>query len=202
MKKTILGLLAFAAIAFVVSGAIAEGVKCGQAGPDATPAGCCAKGKDSCQMMAMNTECNMAKDGSGKMGSMCCDKCGKACTPDNKCCDKCCCAVKDSCGKMDSKTCEKCGKECTCAQGKKCCDECCRAVMDGKEGCCKKSGCSKTGTSRDATSQDVVVDPVCGMDVPSAGSKYNYEYKGKTYNFCNESCMEKFKKDPSKYIGK
>ena len=33
-------------------------------------------------------------------------------------------------------------------------------------------------------------------------TKVTYEYKGKIYNLCCPICVEEFKKDPEKYIGK
>ncbi len=42
-------------------------------------------------------------------------------------------------------------------------------------------------------------DPVCGMDV-SPDSEFHYEYKGIAYYFCCQSCLDKFKTDPEKYL--
>lgn len=47
-----------------------------------------------------------------------------------------------------------------------------------------------------------VVDPVCGMKIKKSDAKATYEHNGKTYYFCMESCLEKFKKDPEKYAQK
>ncbi len=74
------------------------------------------------------------------------------------------------------------------------------------ENCCKADGkgyCAPAkAASKEPTEQDVVIDPVCGMDVPVAEAKYKYTYKGKTYHFCSKSCYNSFKKDPSKFLGK
>lgn len=43
--------------------------------------------------------------------------------------------------------------------------------------------------------------PVSGEEIEQQG-KYTYEYKGKVYNLCSAGCVEEFKKDPEKYIGK
>lgn len=43
--------------------------------------------------------------------------------------------------------------------------------------------------------------PVSGEEIEQQG-KYTYEYKGKVYNLCSAGCLEEFKKDPEKYIGK
>jgi YHS domain-containing protein len=40
------------------------------------------------------------------------------------------------------------------------------------------------------------VDPVCGMTVDPDDSAGSHHYKGKTYYFCNPSCLERFKKNP------
>jgi len=42
-------------------------------------------------------------------------------------------------------------------------------------------------------------DPVCGMDV-DPGSEFHYEYKGTTYYFCCQSCLDRFKANPEKYL--
>lgn len=42
-------------------------------------------------------------------------------------------------------------------------------------------------------------DPVCGMEVdPAKGAKF--EYQGKTYYFCSDSCRKAFQKDPQRYL--
>jgi Cu+-exporting ATPase len=43
-------------------------------------------------------------------------------------------------------------------------------------------------------------DPVCGMNINPATTKYVYEHGGKNYYFCCQSCAEKFKADPAKYL--
>lgn len=50
--------------------------------------------------------------------------------------------------------------------------------------------------------QTMVMDPVCLMDVDPAKTNNVYEYKGKKYFFCSKGDLEKFKKDPKKYIKK
>jgi Cu+-exporting ATPase len=46
---------------------------------------------------------------------------------------------------------------------------------------------------------DMVKDLVCGMDV-SIDSEHNIKYNDKSYYFCSEHCLEKFKQGPSEYI--
>ena len=44
-------------------------------------------------------------------------------------------------------------------------------------------------------------DPVCGMDATAEKSAGKTTYKGKTYYFCSEKCLKKFKADPEAYLG-
>ncbi len=46
-----------------------------------------------------------------------------------------------------------------------------------------------------------VVDPVCGMTISPADSVGEVEHRGRTYYFCNESCLERFKADPKVFAG-
>ncbi len=46
---------------------------------------------------------------------------------------------------------------------------------------------------------DTVKDLVCGMDV-SIDSKHNVKHDDKSYYFCSEHCLEKFKLSPAEYI--
>jgi Cu+-exporting ATPase len=45
-------------------------------------------------------------------------------------------------------------------------------------------------------------DPVCGMDVVITPDALHYEYEGAAYYFCNPRCLERFRQDPEKYLGK
>lgn len=47
-----------------------------------------------------------------------------------------------------------------------------------------------------------VKDPVCGMTFEAVKSAGKWEYKGRTYYFCNPGCLEKFKQDPESYLSK
>ena len=55
-----------------------------------------------------------------------------------------------------------------------------------------------------ATNQPVVaaevVDPVCGMTVDPADAAGRTEYRGETYYFCHQSCLERFKAEPDRYL--
>ncbi|MGH9769233.1 MAG: heavy metal translocating P-type ATPase, partial [Blastocatellia bacterium] len=46
------------------------------------------------------------------------------------------------------------------------------------------------------------VDPVCGMTVDPATAAGKFDYKGKTYYFCNPNCLRKFSADPQGYLNK
>src|SRR5215831_4412500 len=43
-------------------------------------------------------------------------------------------------------------------------------------------------------------DPVCDMNVDPATARGSVEYKGQTYYFCSQHCVERFNADPEKYL--
>jgi heavy metal translocating P-type ATPase len=45
-----------------------------------------------------------------------------------------------------------------------------------------------------------VTDPVCGMSVEPESAAGSYEYEGKTYYFCSQSCFQRFQTEPTKFI--
>jgi len=45
-------------------------------------------------------------------------------------------------------------------------------------------------------------DPVCGMSTSKEDDFLKYNYHGETFHFCSVSCLEKFKKEPEKYLVK
>jgi YHS domain-containing protein len=47
----------------------------------------------------------------------------------------------------------------------------------------------------------VVIDPVCKMKIKANTSKTTV-YNKITYNFCSESCKQKFLTEPAKYVKK
>jgi P-type Cu+ transporter len=47
-----------------------------------------------------------------------------------------------------------------------------------------------------------VQDPVCGMSVDPARAAGRHEHEGTVHHFCSASCLEKFKKDPARYLKK
>ena len=48
---------------------------------------------------------------------------------------------------------------------------------------------------------DTAKDPVCGMNVDTTKGRVE-TYQGQTYPFCSESCREKFKADPGRYVSR
>ena len=57
---------------------------------------------------------------------------------------------------------------------------------------------SKEGTES-MLAENMAVDPVCGMQV-AKDKAVTYEYEGKTYYFCSETCRDQFAADPSAYM--
>ena len=43
-------------------------------------------------------------------------------------------------------------------------------------------------------------DPVCGMTVNSDNATAKTEHSGKTYYFCSQGCLQKFQREPGKYL--
>lgn len=81
-------------------------------------------------------------------------------------------------------------------QSEKKASSCCAAtpkvvVAQKKTSCC--------GGGHHAASLHSEIDPVCGMSV-DVTTDLKTEYLGKTYYFCNPSCLEKFKADPAFYL--
>lgn len=45
------------------------------------------------------------------------------------------------------------------------------------------------------------IDPVCGMTVDPATAAGSAEHAGTTYHFCSRHCVDKFRADPTRYVG-
>jgi len=43
-------------------------------------------------------------------------------------------------------------------------------------------------------------DPVCGMNVPTAGAKHVSSHGGRSVYFCGHGCLAKFEKEPERYL--
>jgi P-type Cu+ transporter len=50
------------------------------------------------------------------------------------------------------------------------------------------------------TNEVVYKDPVCGMTVDDS-SPLRHAHRGKTYLFCNPSCLKRFQEDPERFLG-
>lgn len=48
--------------------------------------------------------------------------------------------------------------------------------------------------------EDLLTDPVCGMRLARNAVAANETYRGHSYYFCTEECLQKFSKDPSRYV--
>ena len=51
-----------------------------------------------------------------------------------------------------------------------------------------------------ASAGGTVNDPVCGMEISREDAVGSHVYKGQEYFFCNPSCLEKFRANPSQYL--
>jgi Cu+-exporting ATPase len=51
-----------------------------------------------------------------------------------------------------------------------------------------------------AVTTSEVSDPVCGMTIDPADAVGHLEYHGRTYYFCHDSCLERFRADPAGFL--
>ncbi len=49
--------------------------------------------------------------------------------------------------------------------------------------------------------ESAVTDPVCGMSIDPSSAFAKEEQESRTYWFCSSRCLEKFRAEPSKYVG-
>ncbi len=52
----------------------------------------------------------------------------------------------------------------------------------------------------DDKDKQVNTDPVCEMEVTPETAACSYEYKGKTYYFCAQSCKHEFEQNPEVFL--
>ena len=57
-----------------------------------------------------------------------------------------------------------------------------------------------TTTHQHPEAAEGVVDPVCGMTIDPADAVGHFDYKGQTYYFCAESCLEQFRENPEQFL--
>jgi Cu+-exporting ATPase len=46
-----------------------------------------------------------------------------------------------------------------------------------------------------------VLDPVCGMTIAPEGAVGHVEHEGQTYYFCSDDCLQRFRANPSSFVG-
>ena len=57
------------------------------------------------------------------------------------------------------------------------------------------------GHAHASNASGTAIDPVCGMRVKPATAAGHYDYRGTTYHFCAQSCLERFKAAPETFVG-
>jgi Cu+-exporting ATPase len=56
------------------------------------------------------------------------------------------------------------------------------------------------GPDHQASASGTVIDPVCGMEISREDAVGSYVHEGQEYFFCNPSCLENFRANPSQYL--
>jgi len=56
------------------------------------------------------------------------------------------------------------------------------------------------GLDHQASTTGTVIDPVCGMEISREDAVGSYLHEGQEYFFCNPSCLENFRANPSQYL--
>ncbi|HZM96784.1 MAG TPA: heavy metal translocating P-type ATPase [Vicinamibacterales bacterium] len=56
------------------------------------------------------------------------------------------------------------------------------------------------GVHPSATPVEGAVDPVCGMTIDPSDAVGHFDYKGQTYYFCAQSCLERFRENPEQFL--
>ncbi len=62
-----------------------------------------------------------------------------------------------------------------------------------------KIGMHRSCCQEETGEKNIYRDPICGMTTEDENAYLKYEYKGTSYYFCSNHCLEKFKSDPGKY---
>ena len=52
----------------------------------------------------------------------------------------------------------------------------------------------------DTTDSNKVLDPVCGMTISPADAVGTLEHAGRTYHFCSDTCLQKFRENPATFV--
>ncbi len=53
----------------------------------------------------------------------------------------------------------------------------------------------------DTPDSNEVLDPVCGMTISPADAVGTLEHAGRTYHFCSDTCLQKFRANPAPFVG-
>jgi xanthine dehydrogenase accessory factor len=64
----------------------------------------------------------------------------------------------------------------------------------------RAAGALEAGAIADTPARHEEIDPVCGMTVDVADSRYRTVHDGRTYYFCSAGCLESFESDPARYV--
>ena len=62
-------------------------------------------------------------------------------------------------------------------------------------------GMTRHSHTQTAIAPAEVLDPVCGMTIAPDDAVGHVDYKGQTYYFCNESCLDQFRATPDAFLG-
>lgn len=64
----------------------------------------------------------------------------------------------------------------------------------------RAAGSLETGTVAEMPIRHEELDPVCGMTVDVADTRYRAVHHGRTYYFCSAGCVESFESDSARYV--
>ena len=80
------------------------------------------------------------------------------------------------------------------------CSEHCLAKFTSNPSAYTQEGISACHECCAIRKDSIYTDPVCGMSTNDENAFKKYEYEGKTYYFCSDHCLEKFKNAPDSYL--
>jgi YHS domain-containing protein len=69
----------------------------------------------------------------------------------------------------------------------------------GHRGHHRREPAEHTRAGNTADSKKLIQDPVCGMDIEADQAFQSVDYGTKTYYFCSEDCVRKFKERPENF---
>lgn len=55
-------------------------------------------------------------------------------------------------------------------------------------------------TTKHSIETEKFIDPICGMTVAPESAAGQYDFEGKTYYFCSNDCLNKFKQNPRVFL--